>query len=145
VYRETADASSAVRDALAALAAGDCVVVYPEGTITRDPDLWPMSAKTGAVRLALMSGTPLVPMVQWGAHEVMGPYRKELKLLPRKTMRIRFGAPLDLSDLQGRPVDAATLAVASDRLMDAITAMLAEIRQQEPPATRMVYRREPTE
>ncbi len=58
VYRETADASSAVRDALAALAAGECVVVYPEGTITRDPDLWPMSAKTGAVRLALMSGRP---------------------------------------------------------------------------------------
>ena len=53
--------------------------------------------------------------------------------------------PLDLSDLEGRPVDAATLALASDRLMDAITAMLAEIRQQEPPATRMVYRREPTE
>ena len=42
-------------------------------------------------------------------------------------------------------MDAATLALAGDRLMDAITAMLAEIRQQEPPATRMVYRREPTE
>lgn len=145
VYRETADASSAVRDALTALKAGECVVVYPEGTITRDPDLWPMSAKTGAVRLALMSGRPLVPMVQWGAHEVMGPYKKELRLLPRKTMHIRFGDPLDLSDLQGHPIDAATLAVASDRLMDAITAMLAELRQQEPPSTRMVFRREPTE
>jgi 1-acyl-sn-glycerol-3-phosphate acyltransferase len=145
VYRETADASSAVRDALTALEAGECVVVYPEGTITRDPDLWPMSAKTGAVRLALMSGRPLVPMVQWGAHEVMGPYKKEFRLLPRKTMRIRFGDPVDLSDLQGHPVDAANLALASDRLMDAITAMLAVIRQQEPPSSRMVFRREPTE
>lgn len=145
VYRETADAGSAVRDALAALTAGECVVVYPEGTITRDPDLWPMSAKTGAVRLALMSGRPLVPMVQWGAHEVMRPYRKELKLLPRKTMHIRYGEPLDLSDLKGRPIDAATLALAGDRLMDAITVILAELRQQEPPATRMVFRREPTQ
>jgi 1-acyl-sn-glycerol-3-phosphate acyltransferase len=145
VERETADASSAVRDALAALDAGECVVVYPEGTITRDPDLWPMSAKTGAVRLALMSGRPLIPMVQWGAHEVMGPYRKEFRILPRKTMHIRFGDPLDLSDLRDRPVDAATLALAGDRLMDAITAMLAELRQEEPPATRMVFRREPTE
>jgi 1-acyl-sn-glycerol-3-phosphate acyltransferase len=145
VYRETADAGSAVRDALAALERGECVVVYPEGTITRDPDLWPMSAKTGAVRLALISGRPLLPMVQWGAHEVMGPYKKEFRILPRKTMHIRFGDPIDLSDLQGRQVDAATLALAGDRLMDAITAMLAEVRGEEPPSARMVFRREPTQ
>ena len=142
VYRETADAASAIRDALAALDAGECVVVYPEGTITRDPDLWPMSAKTGAVRLALMSGRPLFPMVQWGSHEVMGPYRREFRILPRKTMRIRVGPPIDLSDLADGPPDAEALAVAGDRLMDAITAMEAEIRQEQPPATRMVFRRD---
>lgn len=142
VYRETADAASAVRDALSALARGECVVVYPEGTITRDPGLWPMSAKTGAVRLALMSGSPLFPMVQWGSHEVMGPYRKEFRILPRKTMHIRVGDPIDLSDLQGTMPDARTLAVAGERLMDAITAMLADVRQETPPAERMVLRRE---
>jgi len=142
VYRETADAASAVRDALAALDGGECVVVYPEGTITRDPELWPMSAKTGAVRLALLSGCPLYPMVQWGSHEVIGPYRKEFRILPRKTMRVRVGDPIDLSDLDGSAPDARTLAIASDRLMDAITAMLAQIRQETPPATRMVYRRD---
>lgn len=142
VYRETSDAASAIRAALAALDAGECVVVYPEGTITRDPDLWPMSAKTGAVRLALISGRPLIPMLQWGSHEVMGPYRKEFRILPRKTMRIRFGDPIDLSDLEGRELDAATLAAASDRLMDAITAMEAEVRGEDPPATRMVFRRD---
>lgn len=144
VYRETADAASAVRDALTALDGGECVVVYPEGTITRDPDLWPMSAKTGAVRLALLSGCPLYPMVQWGSHEVMGPYKKEFRILPRKTMRVRVGEPVDLSDLAGSAPDANTLAIASDRLMDAITALLAEIRQETPPATRMVYRRDDT-
>lgn len=141
VYRETSDAASAVRDALAALDRGECVVVYPEGTITRDPDLWPMSAKTGAVRLALLSGCPLIPMVQWGSHEVIGPYRKEFRIMPRKTMRVRVGEPIDLSDLDTSAPDAETLALASDRLMDAITAMLAEIRQETPPATRMVFRR----
>jgi hypothetical protein len=60
-------------------------------------------------------------------------------------MHIRFGDPIDLSDLQGRQVDAATLALAGDRLMDAITAMLAEVRGEEPPSTRMVFRREPTQ
>lgn len=144
VYRETADAASAIRAALAALDEGECVVVYPEGTITRDPDLWPMSAKTGAVRLALISGRPLVPMVEWGAHEVMRPYRKEFRILPRKTMHIRFGQPIDLSDLAERALDATTLAEASDRLMDAITAMEAEVRGEEPPSTRMVFRRDTT-
>lgn len=141
VYRETADAARAIRDALTALDAGECVVVYPEGTITRDPGLWPMSAKTGAVRLALLSGRPLFPVAQWGPQEVMGPYRKEFRILPRKTMHIRVGRPVDLDDLRGRPLDAETLAMASDRLMDAISALLSEVRGGQPPATRMVFRR----
>jgi 1-acyl-sn-glycerol-3-phosphate acyltransferase len=142
VYRESTEARTAIRDALAALDDGQCVVVYPEGTITRDPDIWPMSAKTGAVRLALASGRPLFPMVQWGTHFVMGPYKKELRILPRKTIRIRVGDPIDLSDLDHASPDAATLTRGGDRLMDAITAMLADIRQEEPPATRMVFRRD---
>jgi 1-acyl-sn-glycerol-3-phosphate acyltransferase len=142
VYRETADAATAIRDALAALTRGECVVVYPEGTITRDPDLWPMSAKTGAVRLALMSGAPLFPMAQWGAQEVMRPYKKEFRILPRKTIRVRVGEAVDLSDLAELPLDAKTLAIGGDRLMDAITALLADIRHEQPPATRMVFRRD---
>ncbi len=142
VYRESADAASAIRDALAALEEGECVVVYPEGTITRDPDLWPMSAKTGAVRLALMSGRPLIPVAHWGAQEVMRPYRKEFRILPRKTMHVRVGEPVDLSDLRERPVDARTLAEGGDRLMDAITALIADMRGEAPPTTRMVFKRD---
>jgi len=139
VYRETADASAAIRDALAALERGECVVVYPEGTITRDPDIWPMSAKTGAVRLALQSGRPLVPMAQWGSHLVMRPYRKELKLLPRKTIHVRFGRPVDLADL--RQADGPAVVTGTDRLMDAITALVADARGERPPAQRYVHRR----
>lgn len=142
VYRESAEARTAIRDALTALDRGECVVVYPEGTITRDPDIWPMSAKTGAVRLALTSGRPLFPMVQWGSHEVMRPYVKELRLLPRKTVHIRVGEPVDLSDLDAGSMDAATLAIGGERLMDAITALEADIRGESPPAARMVYRRD---
>ncbi len=140
VYRETADAANAIRDALVALDRGEAVAVYPEGTITRDPGLWPMSGKTGAVRMALISGAPLFPMAHWGAQEVMAPYAKEFRILPRKTMRVRVGEPVDLDDLRGRPVDAATTREASQRLMDAITALLAEIRGEEPPVERMTRR-----
>jgi 1-acyl-sn-glycerol-3-phosphate acyltransferase len=142
VYRETAEARTAIRDALSALDRGECVVVYPEGTITRDPDVWPMSAKTGAVRIALTSGRPLFPMVQWGSHLVMGPYKKEFRVLPRKTVHIVVGDPVDLSDLVDLPLDSETLAIASDRLMDAITAMEAKVRGETPPPIRHVYRKE---
>lgn len=144
VYRETKDAANAIRDALTALENGECVAVYPEGTMTRDPELWPMSAKTGAVRMALMSGSPLYPMAQWGPQEVMAPYVKEFRILPRKTMHVRVGRPIDLDDLMDQPVDAQTMRVAGERLMDAITALLAEIRQEDPPPTRMVFRRDPS-
>jgi 1-acyl-sn-glycerol-3-phosphate acyltransferase len=142
VYRETSEAQAAIRDALGALERGECVVVYPEGTITRDPDLWPMSAKSGAVRLALASGRPLYPMVQWGSQSIIGPYKKEFRILPRKTIVVRVGPPIDLDDLRAQPLDRHTIAVASERLMDAITGIEAQIRGQEPPATRTVYRRE---
>lgn len=140
VYRETADASSAIRAALAALSQGECVVVYPEGTITRDPDLWPMSGKTGAVRMAVLSGRPLIPMVQWGSHLVMGPYRKEFHILPRKVMHIRFGRPVDLSDLAD--LDHRTMAIGTERVMTAMTGLLAQVRGEAPPAQRYVRRRE---
>lgn len=139
VFRETADAASAISAALAALDRGECVVVYPEGTITRDPDVWPMSGKTGAVRMALISGRPLVPMAQWGSHLVMGPYRKEFRIWPRKTMHIRFGAPVDLSDLGA--MDELTLAEGTERLMDAITALVGDARGEVPPVQRYVHRR----
>lgn len=141
VYRESRDAARAVRDAVSAVQSGECVVIYPEGTITRDPNLWPMTAKSGAARVALDSGAPLIPMAQWGANEVIRPYAKEFRLLPRKTMRVRFGPPVDLDDLRGQPVTSAVLAIAGDRLMAAITQLLEEIRGEEAPKERFVFRR----
>lgn len=145
VYRDSADASQAVRDAVEAARAGECVVLYAEGTITRDPLMWPMTVKTGAARIALQSGCPLIPMAHWGAQHVMRPYRKELKLLPRKTMQVRFGEPVDLDDLRNQPITAEVLAVAGDRLVAAITHLLEEIRQETAPTERYVFRRETQE
>jgi len=140
VYRESRDAALAVRDAVTAVQAGECVVIYPEGTITRDPNLWPMAAKSGAVRVALMSGCPLIPMAEWGAQRVMRPYAKEFKLLPRKTMQVRFGPPVDLADLRDQPITAQVLAAGSARLMAAITELLEEIRGESAPVERFIYR-----
>jgi 1-acyl-sn-glycerol-3-phosphate acyltransferase len=134
VTRDDGSAAGALEEAVAAVRGGECVVVYPEGTITRDPELWPMTGRTGAARIALATGCPLVPVAQWGAHEVMRPYRTEARLLPRKTMRLRAGRPIDLADLAGEPSSAAAVLAATNRLMAAITAELAALRGEAPPA-----------
>lgn len=116
---------------------GRGVIVYPEGTLTRDPDLWPMRGKSGAVRLALAGDIPLIPMAQWGTQEIMGRYQKGLKLWPpRKPVQVIIGDPIDLSDLKGRSGDTAALNEATTRLMDAITALLEQVRSEKAPAQR---------
>ena len=116
---------------------GRGVIVYPEGTLTRDPDLWPMRGKSGAVRLALSGDLPLIPMAQWGTQEIMGRYQKGLSLWPlRKPVDVLIGDPVDLSDLRGRASEPAVLNEATARLMAAITALLEQLRDEKAPATR---------
>ncbi|MGQ7310154.1 lysophospholipid acyltransferase family protein [Microbacterium arabinogalactanolyticum] len=116
---------------------GRGVIVYPEGTLTRDPDLWPMRGKSGAVRLALSGDLPLIPMAQWGTQEIMGRYQKGLSLWPlRKPVNVLIGDPVDLSDLRGRASEPAALNEATRRLMAAITALLEQLRDEKAPATR---------
>lgn len=115
---------------------GLAVVIYPEGTLTRDPELWPMRGKTGAVRMALEADIPLIPMSHWGTQKVMPRYGKKISLFPRKTIDVKVGDPVDLSEFRGRPLDSATLAAATDKVMEAITALTADLRGETPPAER---------
>jgi 1-acyl-sn-glycerol-3-phosphate acyltransferase len=116
-------------------AAGHTVVIYPEGTLTRDPDLWPMRGKFGAVRTALDAGIPLIPVVSWGAQRILPRYGR-ISLFPRKPVDVVFGAPLDLSKFAGRSSDAKALAEATTLLMNTLAAMLGELRNETPPPAR---------
>jgi 1-acyl-sn-glycerol-3-phosphate acyltransferase len=134
VFRGRGDAGLVLKKAEQALRAGACVIVYPEGTASRDPDLWPMVGKTGAARLALTTGAPVVPIAQWGAQEVLPYGTKKPHLFPRKTVRMVAGTPVDLSAYQGQRLGASTLQAATADIMADITALLAKIRQETPPA-----------
>ncbi|MDO5627546.1 MAG: lysophospholipid acyltransferase family protein [Mobilicoccus sp.] len=136
VHRGTGRAVGAYTTAIAAVRAGRTVVVMPESTITRDPDLWPMKAKTGVVRIALATGCPLVPLGQWGAQDLMPRGSRRLRPFPRKTMRMRFSEPVDLGDLAVDTIDRSDLTAATTRVMDAITQNVAHLRSEPAPAGR---------
>ena len=136
VARGTTNAAEALSAAVVAVESGKCVPIFPEGTLTRDPDLWPMTGKTGAARVALTTRCPVIPVAQWGPQEIQRPYARELHLFPRKTMRMLAGPPVDLSDLYERPMDATTLREATNRILVAITSQLEVLRDEKAPATR---------
>jgi 1-acyl-sn-glycerol-3-phosphate acyltransferase len=141
VHRHTADASKALDAAVEALTAGETVVIYPEGTVTREPDKWPMLARTGVARLALLSGAPVLPLAQWGVQEILDTYRRPgLNPFPRRTLRFRLGPPVDLSPYAGRPLSTEVLREATDRVMDAVTAELEVLRGEQAPALRYDHR-----
>ncbi|MGL5850824.1 MAG: lysophospholipid acyltransferase family protein [Phycicoccus sp.] len=133
VDRGSSRAADAYRAAVTAVRAGKCVAIYPEGTLTRDPDLWPMRGKTGAARVALETGCPVVPVATWGAADMLAPYSRRLRLLPRRTVHVRVGEPVRLDDLHGRPVTPEVLAEATTRIVAAITAELEVLRGARAP------------
>ncbi len=135
VHRGTANASNALDAATEALDRGECVMLYPEGTRTRDPELWPMLPRTGAARLALSTGAPVIPVASWGTHDVM-PGRKLTwpRVFPRRRIRVIMGDPVDLSKWEGRADDSDAVRASSRSLMDAVTALVSELRGEEPPA-----------
>jgi 1-acyl-sn-glycerol-3-phosphate acyltransferase len=118
------------------VAEGHCVVVYPEGSLTRDPALWPMRGKTGAARLALDLGIPVIPVAHWGTQDLMPIYSKKLRLTPRARIHLLFGDPVDLTAWAGRATDPAALQAATAAIMTAITRLLEELRGETAPAER---------
>lgn len=132
VHRHTSDASAALVDAVTALRAGECVVLYPEGTVTRDPQRWPMAARTGIARLALASGCPVVPLAQWGA-QLLHDKRDGIHLCRAEVVTL-VGPPVDLTAFHGRPVTADVLREVTDLIMDEIRGMVGVLRGQAPPS-----------
>ncbi len=141
VERLTTNAVGAYAAAVAAVRRGECVVVYPEGTITRDPDGWPMTGKSGAARIALATGCPVIPIGQWGAQDLLAPYARKPDLFPRKTVTMKVGDPVDLADLLARERTPTVVRETTDRIMAAIVALVEEVRGEQAPTERFDMRR----
>lgn len=136
VSRQSTDAAKAFDSAVEAVRQGECIGVYVEGTITKDPDGWPMRGKTGAARIALATGCPVIPVGQWGAQQLLPAYSARPHLFPPTTVHYKAGEPVDLDDLRGRPLTNEVLHEATDRIMAAITALVEDLRGGHAPAER---------
>ncbi|WP_091800935.1 lysophospholipid acyltransferase family protein [Prauserella marina] len=132
VHRGRASALDAYRDTVSAVREGECVVVFPEGTFTDREDGWPMKAKTGVARIALTTGTPVVPLACWGTRELLPPDGRLPRVFPRRRVEVLAGPVVDLSDLVTDKPSATQLREATDRIMAAVTALLTEVRGGTP-------------
>lgn len=120
---------------------GMTVIIYPEGTITGDPLHWPMVGRTGAARLAMDTGMPVIPVGQWGPHEVMGFRSMTLpRFLPRRTMHLRCGPALDLTEFRGRSHDQRAVHACTERIMEAIDRQVELARGEKAPDSRYDFR-----
>ncbi|HEX7303713.1 lysophospholipid acyltransferase family protein [Lentzea sp.] len=128
VYRGTSDAQQSLRAAHEALADGQIVVIYPEGTITKDPEAWPMNSRTGVARLALQHDGPVIPIARWGTVDIYDHYKKKFRPFPRKTVTYLVGEPVDLSAYRTGDESLAVLREVTDLLMTSVKGLLSEVR-----------------
>jgi 1-acyl-sn-glycerol-3-phosphate acyltransferase len=135
VYRGTADAADSLRDAVTALHDGEAIVIYPEGTITKDPEQWPMQGKTGIARLVLLApDIPVIPIGQWGAQQG----KRRRNPFARREAQASVGKPVDLSAFRGAEPTAATLREITDLIMTAVRDEVATLRGE--PAPEMFFK-----
>lgn len=133
VDRESKDAHKALNQAIACLNAGHLVGIYPEGTLTRDENLWPMVAKTGIARLAIITKAPVIPVAAWGPQQVLSPYSKRIHLWPRTQVSYYAGPPVDLSAWYGQENDPQAMEQATALIMKTLTTMLEKMRGEQAP------------
>lgn len=131
VYRGGRSNDEPLRAAKEFIKAGQVVVIFPEGTLTRDPQLWPMRGKTGAIRMAAELGVPIVPAAHWGVDKVLGNYTKKFRPNPFHSVRVKIGDPINLSI--GPNPTTADVNEATEMVMKKVAALVGELRGETPP------------
>jgi len=136
VSRGSAEAGASLEAARTSFADDGIVVIYPEGTITRDEAGWPMAARSGAARIALDVDVPVIPVVHWGTKSVYDHYRRRFRPSWRTTITVKAGPPIPLDDLRARLADRGPrplLRETTDRMMTAVRELLGEVRGEQAP------------
>jgi 1-acyl-sn-glycerol-3-phosphate acyltransferase len=131
VQRGTGD-QSPIDDAARAVEQGEVVVIYPEGTTTTtNEDFSPGRGKTGAVRLSIATGIPILPVATWGGQFV---WRKSGRqsLEFGRPIWVAAGEPFDPTErLEGEP-DGRAIRASTNVLMAELGAIVDDLRDRYP-------------
>jgi 1-acyl-sn-glycerol-3-phosphate acyltransferase len=130
VNRGTGEAGP-VEQACAAVERGEVVVIYPEATVTTNPDLTPMRGKTGVARVAIATGAPVIPIAVWGSHWVKPKKRKAVQKF-RRLIMVKAGEPLSFGDLRGKENDPETLRDVTDQVIAELDRLVRELHKIYP-------------
>ena len=133
VYRSGHRNDTPLKAAHAYLKAGHTIAIFPEGTLTRSPELWPMRGKSGAIRLALETGVPVYPVGQWGSEQILPQYGSKFRPGFWKPVNVLIGDEIDLSDYRKRQLNPDELNLATKLVMQTITELVEELRGEKAP------------
>ncbi len=130
VVRGSREAGDSLAYAKAALAAGQTVTIYPEGTHTKDPDMWPGPSKSGTARLALQTGTPIITAAHWGVQDALPGKSLRPKLGPGRVMTVDFSEPIVT---EGVPDTQDNVVSLTEHITARIASQLADLRGEAVP------------
>lgn len=133
VYRSGHRNDTPLKAAHAYLEAGHTIAIFPEGTLTRSPELWPMRGKSGAIRLALETGVPVYPVGQWGSEQILPQYGSKFRPGFWKPVNVLIGDEIDLSSYRKRQLNPDELNQATKFVMQTITELVEELRGEKAP------------
>jgi 1-acyl-sn-glycerol-3-phosphate acyltransferase len=140
VYRGSTQAGHSLIEAEKALRNGKLVMIYPEGTCTKDPDGWPMRSRNGVARLALDlldTDVKVIPAARWGTKAIFDGYAakstKKFRPFPRKKVDVSVGEPIDLSAYRGKEVTSHLLTEVTELIMRRVVELEAGLRNEPAP------------
>ncbi len=137
VYRSSGNRNDEpLRVAYEYLKRGHTISIFPEGTLTREPNMWPMKGRSGAVRLALESGVPVYPIAHWGSHHILPRYSNKFRPGFWKKVDILVGNEIDLARFRHPNLTPAEVTDATDVVMGHITKLVEQLRGEKAPAER---------
>lgn len=136
VFRGGRNNQDPMEAAYKVLRAGHTIGIFPEGTLTREPNQWPMRGRTGTVRLALETGVPIIPLGQWGTEKIVDTYGTVFKPKPWHKVRMIIGKPMDVSSYKDKKVSTEDMSLMTEKIMTDITELVEQLRNEKAPAKR---------
>ena len=109
--------------ALRALKSGEIIGIFPEGTISTSFEI--KGLKSGAVRLAMGAGVPIIPTIVWGSQRIWTKGVKRNLHRKKFPVTVCFGEPIFYE--RGADVEEAEL-----NLRETLLAMLHQVQDQYP-------------